>query len=302
MRAIRLLMLTAAFAPAACNRSDSGSKQPEGQVVAEVAGEEITTRELNMELRGAAISDPEILKAAQRAALAAIINRKLLAKAARDQGLDKSADYQLSKRRSDELLLAQEMQSQAAKKIARPTREEAARYMAAHPNNFAQRKIYTVDQIQFSLAGKRDKLKEFASLKSLDDVEQKLLADGIDYRKAPASIDGQMVPPQLIDQIAKVPPGEVFLIPNGQMVVANQIKDTRVVPFTGEDAIAQAQQLLLRERLGKALEQQAEELRKKAGKVNYKQGYGPPPANAPKLNPTRGEGDGAGAVGAASGG
>jgi EpsD family peptidyl-prolyl cis-trans isomerase len=283
MRAISLLTLVVALNLASCGGSNESSKKPEGQVVAVVDGEEVTLRELSTELRSVSIQDPALLKLAEQKALEAIVNRKIFANAAREQGIDENPDFRLTQRRAEELLLAQEVQRQITARTPRPTRDEAARYVAAHPNNFAQRKIYSVNQIQFSLTGKRDKLREFASLKTLDAVEGKLLAEGIEYQKGPGSIDSQTVPPEIANRIAAVPAGEVFLVPNGEAAVAVQITAARVAPLSGEPAVAHAQNLLFRQRVAKAMQQRAEELRKAAGPVSYKEGYGPP-ASAPNAS------------------
>jgi EpsD family peptidyl-prolyl cis-trans isomerase len=264
--------------------SEPGSKAPQGQVIARVAGEEITQRELTLELRNLQMTDPEAMRAAERTALAAIVNRKMFAKAAREQKLDDQAEFQLSQRRAEEVLLAQAYQSQVAAKIPRPTRDDAEKYIAAHPNSFGERKFYIVDQIQFELGSNRKKLDSFQSLRSMEDVEAKLLNEGIEYRRVPNSIDARSMPPKVVDQIAKLPKGDVFLLPGPNMVLVNTIREERIIPFTGEAAITHAQQLIMSERINKAMSAEVDALRKKAGNVTYQKGYGPPEAGGPPSN------------------
>ena len=269
------------------SKSDSGA--PQGQVIAKVGGEEITQRELNLELRNLQLPDPAAMRTAERAALAAIINRKIFAKAARDLKLDDQAEFQLNLRRSEEGLLAQAYQNQLAVKIPRPTRDDAEKYIAAYPDSFGQRKFYIVDQIQFELGNNQNKLEGFHSMASLEDVEAKLLAEGIEYRRVPNSIDGRSVPPKVLAQIARLPKGEIFLMPGRNMVLVNQIREERIIPFTGEAAIAHAQQLIMSERINKAVNAELDSLRKKAGNVTYQKGYGPPAAaRQPSAPPAQG--------------
>lgn len=265
------------------SKNDGGA--PQGQVIATVGGEEITQRELALELRNLQLPDPAAMRTAERAALAAIINRKTFAKAARDLNLDQQAEYQLNLRRAEEGLLAQAYQNQLAVKIPRPTRDDAEKYIAAYPNTYAQRKFYIVDQLQFELGNNQNKLESFHSLKSLEDVEAKLLAAGIEYRRVPNSIDGRSIPPRVLAQIANLPKGEIFLMPGRNMVLVNQIREERIIPFTGEAAIAHAQQLIMSERVNKAVTAELDKLRKKAGKVTYQKGYGPPEAARPPAAP-----------------
>lgn len=278
MASASVVMIAAALA--GCGSDEAGSKQPSGQVVATIGNDEITLRELNAELQGVRLPTAEALKAAEREALEVIINRKILANAAREQGLDDTAEFQLRERRTREVLLAEALQQQFASKVARPTREEAEQYIASHPNIFEQRKFYVLDQIQFARPANVHDLQAFKPLKTMDEVEQKLLSQGIEYRRLPASVDAVGTNPQMVTAIAELPQNEVFLVPSGNLIMVNQVKEARVIPFTGEPAIAYAQQLLYNEKAGKTLMKQLEGVRKAAGEVTYKKGYGKP-ANAP---------------------
>src|SRR5688500_6823890 len=87
------LALVAGLTLAACDRG----KEPSGQVVATVDGQEVTIRELRAELGNLSFATPAERKAGEQAALQAIVNRKLLAKASEDQKLDKSPEFALQK-------------------------------------------------------------------------------------------------------------------------------------------------------------------------------------------------------------
>lgn len=281
MKSKCVAILALGVAIAACGDKKKGvSDAPQGQVVAQVGGDEITMRELNVELRGAQLRSPEELKRAEIAALDAIVNRKILAAAARKQGVGDSADFQLTRQRAEEILLAEALQSQMGQKVARPSREEAEKYVATHPEIFAARKLYVIDQIQFGRPENPASLKEFEPLKSLDEVEQKLLRDNVEYRRVPSSIDARNAPAAMMKQIASLPANEVFLIPTGNTILVNQIKSARTIPFTGEPAIAFAQQVLASERVNGSVIKQLEAIRKAAGTVNYKKGYNAPGAAA----------------------
>lgn len=256
--------------------SAGNSKAPEGQVVAKIGDDEITVRELRMEMQGVSMSTPEALKNAERQALDGIITRKLLANEARRQGLDDRPEFQLVRQRVEATLLAQMLQREIASKVGKPTREEAERYLASNPHSFAQRKVFIVDQVQFPSSIKPEAMRELSAMKSLQDIEQYLLANGIEYRRVPGSVDSRGAPRQMIEQIVRLPANSVFIIPSGQMFFANQIKETRLVPFVGEQAVEQAQQILMNERIGEELRKRVAMLRKSAGNPQYKAGFGPP--------------------------
>src|SRR4051812_49199345 len=98
--------------------------RPSGQVVATVAGEEITSLELRNELGGFNSPDPKVMKQAQDQALQQIIVRDLLAQRAKQQKLDKAPLFSLQVRRGERTLLAQMYESKMFGNVAPPTRKE----------------------------------------------------------------------------------------------------------------------------------------------------------------------------------
>ena len=270
----RGLASAALIALAACNRGGAGST-PTGQVVAKVGGEEITQRELSAELNGFFFHDKATTKKAQQAALNAIVNRKLLAHAAEEAGIEKSADFQLMQHRADELMLAQAYEQQIASKLPKPSQQEVDQYIAQHPNTFAERKIFVLDQIKVPRSTDRKVLDRLKPLHSMNEVEQVLLSAGVDYAREPATVDARSMPPALTDQIVKVGSKEPFVIPSGNAITINQVTETRTVPFTGAPATELAQKALMSQRATKALKDRMDELRKSAGGVQYQAGYAP---------------------------
>jgi EpsD family peptidyl-prolyl cis-trans isomerase len=123
-------------------------KAPTGQVVATVGNREITVRELHAEVSAvpAAVASNEKLKEQQ--ALRAIIERTILAAAAKDQGLDKDPQFLLLEQRQSDALLAQRLEAKIAANVPAPTREEAEQFELGNPNMFAERKVFHIDQIR----------------------------------------------------------------------------------------------------------------------------------------------------------
>jgi hypothetical protein len=77
----------------------------------------------------------------------------------------------------------------------------------------------------------------------------------------------------------KLPPGEVFVIPSGRVMIMNRVQETRVEPFTGEAANKYAQNLIISERTRDAVSTQIGGLIKKAEPtIKYNKQYKPPAA------------------------
>jgi EpsD family peptidyl-prolyl cis-trans isomerase len=291
----KTLMLTAAIAAsftlAGCDQVKKlvGGK-PKGQVVATVDGQEITSLELRQEMAGFSSRDPKIIKQAQQQALQQIILRRLVVQKAKDEKLDKSTDYTLQVRRGEEGLLTQLYERKLATALTPPTAAEAQAYVASHPGQFAERKIYSVDQLIAAPNNKLDAQK-LSSLKTLEDVKALFDTNSVPYQQSVGEMDSLTANPQMVAQISRLPSGEVFVVPQRGAYVFNRVASVRAVPFTGDLANNYAMNALRQQRGGDAVRKNIEALRKSAeSKIVYAPGYKPdapakPAAAAPARAP-----------------
>ena len=267
---------------AGCNDK---AKAPSGQVVATVNGEDITVHELNSELQQLRAPASAPRKQVEKVALARVIERKMLADAARKRGLDKNPQFLLAECRGEEGLLVQALQTDIAQKVPTTTREAAEKFMSDNPGLFAQRKIMTIDQIQF-LRGANFASLPLGPAKTMADVQKVLTDNKVDFRRAPVQLDALTVNPALTAEIEKIRARnaeEVFMFadqPQGApapIMYVNHVTATRVEPFIGEKAIAFAQQVMQRQEVQKRLVAELKTFQAEAkDKIKYAANYGPP--------------------------
>ena len=244
----------ALLALAACGKEE---KAPTGQVVATVDGTEITASELNSEInllpnRGG--DAPK--KLVESVALARIIERKMLAEEATKLKLDKNPQFLLAKERTEEGLLVQALQADIQSKVTATPRETAQKYVAENPQIFGDRKIFTIDQIQFLRPANIDQL-PLKDAKTMGDVEKVLIDANIEYRRAPQQLDSLTVNPKLTAEIVRLSTAssEPFMFadqPAGApapIIYVNSVTATQTKPFTGEKAISYAQNILQRQEI-----------------------------------------------------
>ena len=251
--------------------------KPEGQVAAVVDGEEVTLTELNAELANAKIPDNVDKKLVQRQALQRIIERKLLANAARKDGLDQSPDFIVRRQALEDSLLVQLLGQKVARGIKVPTAADTDKFMAANPNMFGNRVIYAVDQIRFATPAREDYLKQLAAAKTMPEVVAVLDSLKIKYERGNVQVDSAQVPAPMLAQIQKVPAGEPFVVPMGQMVAVSLITDTKPAPLGGDQIRPAAANAVRNQELGKALQARLK-AEQSAAKIEYQPGFAPPPA------------------------
>ena len=175
-----------------------------------------------------------------------MIERKVLAQNAKTQGLDKSPDYALQQNRATEALLAQALQTKLVKDVPKPAAEEIQRFITDHPNSFAERKIFTVDQVQMARPGAA-MAKDLMPMKTLDSVVAYLNDKKVPFKRDSGPLDAVGQDPRLVDAIQKLPRGDIFIIPVNGGITVNAVRDEKTQPFTGPGATDFATQVLTRE-------------------------------------------------------
>jgi peptidyl-prolyl cis-trans isomerase C len=274
------LSLSLAIGLAACD------KKPTGQIVAVVNGEEISLAELNQELRGARIPDNADKKAIMKQLLQRVVDRRLLAQAAKEQGIDRDPTFVSMQRRMSEDLLVQMYAKKAADGIKVPDAAAIDRYISENPNMFAQRSRLKLDQIVFDMPANPATLKQFANDHSLAAVATTLARLNIKYAQGEGALDTGTVPPQLLQQINALPAGEPFVVPMNGKVVVSVIKGREPVAIPAAQARPMAVEALRGQGLSKIGESRLKEARAKA-KIDYQPDYAPAQATKAPAAPAK---------------
>lgn len=268
-----LAVFLAALALASCG--DKGAK-PKGQVVATVAGDEITRSQLRAELAGVSVNAANRAEL-EKAALQQIVARKLVASAARKESVDKSPEFAMSRDRAEEAMLVEAYQQQLVKSVPPASREEIASFMNDNPDVFAQRKVFVVDQIRVSRPADQVTLERFRPLTTMDQVVAFLQAEKMPFQRGMDTLDAVGTDPSVVKWIVRLPGSEVFVIPLPQGVLVNQIRETRVQPFTGPQAEAYAGQMIANQRRQEIVNRRfSTVLTEGREKVSYAKGFEPP--------------------------
>lgn len=255
-------------------------KEATGQVAAVVNGEEITLQEINAELGSTPIPDGVDKKVIQQAALQKIVERRLLAQAAREDGLDKTPDYLLRERQLRDALLVQLMGQRAERALKVPDQQEIDKFIAENPLMFAERKILTIDRIQFALPEKLDQLKALENDHSMDAVAARLQQMGVQFRRDRPQVDAASLGQQRMAQIRALPAGEPFVIPENGVVTVGVIVSERPEPVPASEGRPLAVQALRKQKLTETVQQRLKQGRA-AAEIEYQAGFAPT-ADKPK--------------------
>lgn len=257
--------------------------QPKGQVVAKVGKEEVTILDLQGALAGYQAPNVAARKAAEQQALNAIIERKLLAQAARKQKLDKTPEFARQERQLTETLLVRDMQARLVKAVPAPNPDEVQQFISQHPDLYSARKIAAVDIVRFAAPTDPTLGPALQPLHTLDAVRAVLTDRKIPFANAATQIDMLAVDPKFADQLLKIKSDDVFIAPqaNNQVIVGH-VTGVRTEPVANDVAVRHAAEYLRRSRIQQAVQRDFGAVIGQGLKtVSYAKGYEPPKPAAP---------------------
>ena len=254
-------------------------KEPKGQVVAIVNGDEISMQELNGELQGVRIPDNVDRNVLRKEVLERVIDRKLIVQKAKDQGIDKTPEYINQKRRLDENLLVNILGEKISQTVPTPDDRDVQQYIADNPSQFAQRERLLLDQLQFAPPKDLKKLMALRDDHTLDAVAAGLQQLGLPFSRGKGVIDTGQLDPQLMQKINQLPPGEPFVLPSNGQLVASVIVSREPIA-TPTNVARQAAAAAVR-RKALLLESKAQIARARAtAEIQYQAGFAPDPKKA----------------------
>lgn len=272
------LSLTVALA--ACD------KKPTGQIVAVVNGEEISQSELNQEIQGANIPAGADKKAVMRDVLQRVIDRRLLAQAAKDQGIDRDPAYVSMQRRMSEELLVQMSAKKASDSIKVPDAAAIDKFVSENPAMFGQRMKLKLDQIAFEMPRNPEALKQFSNDHSLEAVAATLTRLNMKYQRGAGAVDTGTIAAPMLKQIEALPPGEPFIVPVQGKVVASVITGREPIALTPEQIRPLAVESIRSKELSGIGTSRIKDARTKA-KIEYAPDFAPKAAPPAPAAPTK---------------
>ena len=270
----------------ACGKKHNDEKS--SQSLVSVNGDEITVHQVNNELQRANVQ-PEQQQTASRQIVKNLVDRQILVQAALKDNLDhKPLVMQLIENAKAQILAEVYLENRFSS-IGKPTSTEIADYRAQHQNIFANRKIYTTDQVVFTLgAANSEQIKTIVKSKSIQELEQWLNSHSIKYKVTRVPHPAETLPPQLLTKFGQMILGQLIFInsndPNG-MTEAISMAEIKEMPISEKDSIPLIEKILIQQKRKLAVEAEMKRLRDGA-KIEYiNKDYDP--NNAPKLEKSK---------------
>lgn len=269
---ISLLAWTALLASTAivtgCGKAES--KAAPTQVAAKVNGDEISVHQINTVLAKASGVTNENAPQARKEILERLVAQQLAVEQALAKKLDRSPDVLSTIEAARHEILARAYLEQVAAAAPRATEEEVKRYFDDHPDLFAKRRIYALQELAIPKSGGAiEGLQELVKAgKSMDDIAAWLKARNIPARGNAGNRAAEQLPLELLPRMATLHDGQTAVIDAPQVVYVMHLVSSRAAPVDEVAAKPRIQQFLQNQRNSKAVAEEMKKLRD-AAKIEY---------------------------------
>ena len=168
-----VLAVVGALALAGCGGKKEKEQGAVGQVIAHVGPDDVTQQELDNEMRLANIPVDKRSDAVIKAALTRVLERKYLVQQALAAKLDREPTVHLDLLRAREQILGGAyVQRELGQKVSGISTSEVDAYIQGHPDQFAKRQIFQIEQVSFAPQPGMEQVATAAKdFKALDQVE-----------------------------------------------------------------------------------------------------------------------------------
>ncbi|MEP6604589.1 MAG: EpsD family peptidyl-prolyl cis-trans isomerase [Nitrosospira sp.] len=264
------LFASLAFGLVACDSKDA--EKPASQIAAKVNSGEISVHQINYILSrtNAGAATPEAAPKIRREVLDRLVDQELAVEQAVEKKLDRSPDVLMAIENARREILARAYVEQITAALTKPTIDEAKKYYAEHPQLFAERRIYNIQEIVLPAnVGVADELREMLnSGKPMEDIANWLKGKDIKFAGGSAMRPAEQIPLELLPKIHLLKAGQGLIMQGPQSITVMRLAASQSVPVSEDVALPRIQQFLANQRGAEAAKQEFKELKAKA-KITY---------------------------------
>ncbi|HQT71331.1 MAG TPA: EpsD family peptidyl-prolyl cis-trans isomerase [Thiobacillus sp.] len=240
------------------------------QVAAKVDGKEITVHQVNFALQRIPNLDKDKSKEASLQVVRNLVDQQLLVAKAETDKLDRDPMVVQALDAARQQILAEAYMSRKLGTPVEPTDAEINGYFNTHPELFAKRKIYRLQEISIKAPKeKQDAIRaQLTASKTLNDFGTWLKAEKYEVKAAQGVKPAEQLPQEMLPRLAAMPDGQAMMVntPDGVLVIV--LAGSQAQPVTLEQAKPAISRLLQQQARQKAAKAELDNL-KATAKIEY---------------------------------
>lgn len=272
-------LLFMAMALVACNKE--GGTKPDSQVAVKVNDQEISVHQVEAVLSRQPAAPEGQGEAQLGRVVEVLVEQELAAQAARQAGLDRDPRVVQLLEVARREVLARAYQDSLAERAVQPGTDEIDRYYDEQPALFAQRRIYTVQEIGVAasaeqVAALNDKLAQADGPAAARDVVR---AAGLPHESRQVRLRAEELPLPVLKSVAALREGQSLLLPRERGARIVTLLQAEAAPVDRKNAEPAIKQHLMLMHKREQVQQGMKGLRS-AAKLEYRGRFTPPAAAA----------------------
>ena len=242
------------------------------QVAAKVNGDEITVHQINQVLASSPSGrlEPETITSRRNEILNTLIDQQLAKQQAMARKLDRSPTVMETMEAARNQILARAYLEQIAKSQPDPTSEEVKKYYDENPELFAQRRVFSLEEIvveaQEELATPlRHQVQKVHSMK---EIAAWLTARGAKFNANRGVRAAEQIPLEILPKLQEMKDGEIQILEAPPRLHILRLVASQAMPVDEATANASIQRFLRNQRSNEAIAQEMKQLKDRA-KIDY---------------------------------
>lgn len=264
------LLVAAALALGCTDKKDGTDDGKPAVVAATVNGAELTADQVNHALERLPQLDEAQKRAASLRVLRNLVDQELLLQKALEEKLDNDPEVTRALDVARRQILAEAYMSRKLGEPAEPSDAEVAAYYDAHPELFAKRKIYRLQEV--SIQAPEDKQEairaELSTSRSLNDFVAWLKSQEIPAKTAQGVKPAEELPLDILPRMSEMPDGQAMVMKTSGGLLVIVLADSQLQPVPLEQARPAIARMLQKQSRQKAAEAELAAL-KAAAKIEY---------------------------------
>lgn len=266
---LSVLLAALILALAGCDEK-KGVEAASGPLAAKVNGEAIPVAAIESELAKVGVKNGAESQEVANRVLNAMLEQRLLAQQARKSGLEKDPEVASALQAAERQVLAQAYAEKLTASAAKAGDAEVDGYYDKHPELFAERRIYRLQEIMIqvspeSVGAVKARLGEGANL---NELVQWLKSQNIPARGAQSVKSAEQLPLELLAKLHPLKDGQAITMEGPKQITLLAITGSQSQPLTREQAKPAIERFLLTAHKREMAKAEIDKLRA-AAKIEY---------------------------------
>ncbi len=245
-------------------------KKPATQVAAKVDKDEITIGQVNNVFAKMQAVPGKTATQVKHEVLDNLIEQQLAMRQAISKKLDRDPAVMLAVEEAKRNILASAYMDKIRASVAKVTAEEASKYYAAHPELFAQRRIFNLRELDIAVQpGLVDSLRDqMAKGSTLEAIANGLKSKSIPFSGNASTHAAEETPFEILSKISVLKDGQMTLIEGKNALTILQVVATQSAPVDEKTATPSILQYLSNNKTKEEIVKELSSL-KKVAKIEY---------------------------------